>query len=492
MYAAGDAEGTIIEYRIYDGKNNQRWIRERVFPVSSDEGESKRIARLSEDITEKKHAEEELIYLAYHDELTGLLNRKSFYERFEDLISQAQRYKAENKRALLFIDLDNFKDINDSLGHDAGDELLRKVAGKLRGTVRTSDQIFRIGGDEFTIILSKIEEETDAAIVARKILSAFSEVFHIENRSLYVGLSIGISIYPKDGDSIEILIKNADTALYEAKKNKNNYQYFTEELQSLAYEKMKMSTFLREAVIQNDFHLVFQPQVQCNGIPVGAEALIRWDHAELGMVPPNQFIPLAEDTGQIVPIGSWVIKEVCSKMKQWSAQGINLPLSANLSVKQLAEKDFAQFILRTMETYGVPPEMLHLEITESFFLENQYEVIEKLKTLADKGIHFSIDDFGTGYSSLSYLKRLPLDAIKIDRSFINGIPADGSDISLVQSILSISKGLQLKTIAEGVETVEQLRFLENIGCDYIQGYYFSKPLNEEDYVTYLQKAEQSV
>ncbi len=487
MFSPQPAEKISIEYRITDEHDDRRWIRERIFPVLNEDGKLDRVARLSEDITEKKHAEEELIYLAYHDQLTGLLNRKSFYERFEDLINQAQRYKAENKRALLFIDLDNFKDINDSLGHDAGDELLEKVAGKLKNTIRASDHIFRLGGDEFTVVLSKIEENTDAAIVARKILHAFSEPFHIESRTLYVGMSIGITIYPKDGDSVEMLIKNADTALYEAKKNKNNYQHFTEELQNLAYEKMKLSTNLREAVHRNDFYMVFQPQVRCDGTPIGSEALMRWEHSELGNVSPSRFIPLAEETGQIIPLGAWVIKDICSKLKLWKSMDIHLPVSVNISVKQLAEKEIVSFILQTMELYSITPDMFHLEITESFLLENKEDILQKLYDLANKGIQFAIDDFGTGYSSLSYLKRLPIKTIKIDRTFINGIPHDSSDVSLVQSILSISKNLNLEVVAEGVETEEQLRFLESIGCDVIQGYYFSKPLKENEYLKYLEQ-----
>lgn len=488
LFSPRKGDKTNIEYRITDTRNNRRWIRERIFPVLDENGSLQRVARLSEDITDKKQAEEELVFLAYHDQLTGVLNRKSFYERFEELITQAQRYKAENKRALLFIDLDNFKDINDSLGHDAGDELLRKVAEKLKTTVRSSDLIFRLGGDEFTVILSKIEEDTDAAIVARKIIEAFTDPFHIEGRTLYVGMSIGIAIYPKDGDTVELLIKNADTALYEAKKKKNDYQHFTEELQILAFEKMKMSSYLREAVMQNDFYMVYQPQVSCDGIPVGAEALIRWEHEELGAVPPDRFIPLAEETGQIVPLGAWVIKEICSKLKSWNTMGIGLPISVNLSVKQLAEKEIVSYILHTMETYGVETKDLHLEITESFLLENKEDIIRKLRDLADKGVNFSIDDFGTGYSSLSYLKRLPIKTVKIDRTFISGIPSDSSDISLVQSIVSISKNLNLEVVAEGVETEEQLRFLESIGCDYIQGYFFSKPLLENDYLAYVERS----
>lgn len=481
-------EETSIEYRIcLENDNVQRWVRERFFPISEEEEEGTfRIARLSEDITEKKHAEEELIYLAYHDQLTGLLNRKSFYERFEDIIKQASRYRSEFTRALLFIDLDNFKDINDSLGHDSGDALLREVAGRLQDTVRSSDTVFRIGGDEFTLVLSKIEEETDAAVVAEKIIESFAGPFQVLERSIYVSMSIGIAVYPKDGETVETLIKNADTALYEAKKNKNRYQHFTEELQKIALEKMKITTTLRESVYAGNFSVVYQPQIENGSSVAGAEALVRWEHPELGNVSPARFIPLAEETGLIVPLGAWVLRHVCERIRFLGGKNINIPISINLSVKQLLEKDIVSFILGTLEEHSIPPEQLHIEITESFFLEDQERILSKLYELSDRGIHFSIDDFGTGYSSLSYLKRLPIKTIKIDRAFITGIPNDPSDVSLVRTIVSLCKGLNLRIIAEGAETEEQVRFLHEIGCTIIQGYYYGKPMTESELITFLQ------
>jgi diguanylate cyclase (GGDEF)-like protein/PAS domain S-box-containing protein len=479
---------TAVEYRILleDG-NTQRWIRERFFPISSEEDEGTlRIARLSEDITEKKHAEEELIYLAYHDQLTGLLNRKSFYERFGDIIKQAGRYRSEYTRALLFIDLDNFKDINDSLGHDSGDDLLRQVASSLQDTVRSSDTVFRIGGDEFTIVLSKIEEETDAAVVAEKILDNFLKPFQVLERSIYVSMSIGIAVYPKDGETVETLIKNADTALYEAKKNKNRYQHFTEELQNIALEKMKITTSLREAVHAGTFSVKYQPQIEEGNKIAGAEALLRWEHPELGHVSPARFIPLAEESGLIVPLGAWVLRHVCERVRYFFDRDVKIPISINISVKQFLNKDIVQFILGTLEEHSIPPEHLHIEITESFFLEDQERILSKLYRLSEEGIHFSIDDFGTGYSSLSYLKRLPIRTIKIDRAFITGIPHDPSDVSLVRTIVSLCKGLNLRIIAEGAETEEQVNFLHEIGCTIIQGYYYCKPMTESELITFVQ------
>ena len=479
---------TAVEYRILleDG-NTQRWIRERFFPISSEEDEGTlRIARLSEDITEKKHAEEELIYLAYHDQLTGLLNRKSFYERFGDIIKQAGRYRSEYTRALLFIDLDNFKDINDSLGHDSGDDLLRQVARSLEDTVRSSDIVFRIGGDEFTIVLSKIEEETDAAVVAEKILDNFLKPFQVLDRSIYVSMSIGIAVYPKDGETVETLIKNADTALYEAKKNKNRYQHFTEELQNIALEKMKITTSLREVVHAGTFSVKYQPQIEEGNKIAGAEALLRWEHPELGHVSPARFIPLAEESGLIVPLGAWVLRHVCERVRYFFDRGVKIPISINISVKQFLNKDIVQFILGTLEEHSISPEQLHIEITESFFLEDQERILSKLYRLSEEGIHFSIDDFGTGYSSLSYLKRLPIRTIKIDRAFITGIPHDPSDVSLVRTIVSLCKGLNLRIIAEGAETEEQVNFLHEIGCTIIQGYYYCKPMTESELITFVQ------
>ncbi len=479
---------TAVEYRILleDG-NTQRWIRERFFPISSEEDEGTlRIARLSEDITEKKHAEEELIYLAYHDQLTGLLNRKSFYERFGDIIKQAGRYRSEYTRALLFIDLDNFKDINDSLGHDSGDDLLRQVARSLEDTVRSSDIVFRIGGDEFTIVLSKIEEETDAAVVAEKILDNFLKPFQVLDRSIYVSMSIGIAVYPKDGETVETLIKNADTALYEAKKNKNRYQHFTEELQNIALEKMKITTSLREAVHAGTFSVKYQPQIEEGNKIAGAEALLRWEHPELGHVSPARFIPLAEESGLIVPLGAWVLRHVCERVRFFFDRGVKIPISINISVKQFLNKDIVQFILGTLEEHSISPEQLHIEITESFFLEDQERILSKLYRLSEEGIHFSIDDFGTGYSSLSYIKRLPFRTFLIVRAFISGIPHDPSDVSLVRTIVSLCKGLNLRIIAEGAETEEQVNFLHEIGCTIIQGYYYCKPMTESELITFVQ------
>ena len=441
-----------------------------------------------QDITQQKETEkllEEqtklLKHQAYHDMLTALPNRMLFHDRLEQAIAQAKRNN--EKFALLFIDLDQFKNINDSLGHHIGDEVLIEAANRLRSTIREQDTLSRLGGDEFTIILRDIDSVQNTTTVARKIIASIKEPMQIASQTLYISSSIGISIYPDDTTIAENLIKYADAAMYRAKdEGRDNFQFYSSEMTTIAFEKVVMENSLRVAIKEEQFEVYYQPQydIQNNTI-VGMEALVRWIHPSLGIISPVKFIPLAETTGLIVDIDRIVMKTAMQQFVQWYEKGLNPGILAlNLAMRQLKEEDFISYLLGTMQELHFKPEWLELEITEGQMMSNPDLSIQKLQRLYQLGIEIAIDDFGTGYSSLSYLKKMPLSKLKIDQSFVHDIPDDEDDVAIIKAIIALGKSLNLSLIAEGVETEEQKEFLVHEKCDYVQGYFYSKPIHHEE------------
>jgi diguanylate cyclase (GGDEF)-like protein len=434
------------------------------------------------DITERTYAEEQIKHLAYHDALTGLPNRLLFKDRVTVALSHAQRNNS--RLAVLFLDLDRFKVINDSLGHNVGDQLLQEVAARVQACLRDSDTVARLGGDEFTILLPNLIASDDAAPVAQKILDSIRAPFHIEERELFTSTSIGISLYPEDAADAETLIKNADTAMYQAKEQgRDNYQLFNAYVNARALQRIALEHALRRALINEEFDVFFQPIVDLRtGVVTGMEALLRWNHPELGSVPPSTFIPLAESTGIMMPIGAWALRQACMRAKEWQDAGFhNLSLAVNLSVTQLQSVDLVQRVRAALDETGLPADQLELEITESSAMQSPEISLRVLSELKKLGIRISLDDFGTGHSSLAYLKRLPIDTVKIDQSFVRDIDADPNSAAIVTAIIAMAHSLRLKVIAEGVELEEQAIFLRRYGCDMMQGFLFTKPVPAHEF-----------
>ena len=432
------------------------------------------------DLSPRKQAEERIRYMADHDALTGLPNRTLLQDRLKQAIAHASR--SDSRVAVLFIDLDYFKHINDSLGHQIGDCLLRMVAERLLHCVREGDTVARLGGDEFVLTLPQLPDSADAAVVAQKALSALSAPFLCEGHDLHVGGSIGISLYPEDGKDVETLMRTADTAMYHAKeKGRGNYQFFTPALNKAAQRQLALSNALRHALMHNEFTLYYQPQVNMeSGAIFSAEALLRWHQPGRSPIACSEFITVAEETGLILPIGDWVLREACMQLKKWHEQGFkNMVVSVNLSARQFFQQNFPNSLRNILDQSGIPAECLDLEITESMLMKRSEDNMATLNRLSGMGVKLSVDDFGTGYSSLSYLQRFPVDALKIDRSFISGIGQDTNDTALVTAIISMAQSLQLKVLAEGVETQEQIQFLRAHGCLSAQGHYYSEALSPD-------------
>ena len=436
------------------------------------------------DIAAQKHAEQQLSFLTHHDPLTGLPNRVLFNDRLTHAIRRAARDEAQ--LAVLFVDLDRFKDVNDTLGHHLGDQLLRIVAGELQQTVRACDTLARLGGDEFTLLVEDLGGPLDAVLVAQKLLSVFTQPFALAEHEIYISASIGVSFYPTDGQEAHELVKNADAAMYQAKaKGRNSYHCYARELTAYAVERLQLEAMLRRSIRLRELVVYYQPQVElATGALVGAEALVRWRHPELGLVPPVKFIPLAEEIGFIAALGEWVLREACAKMRDWRAQGHDLPkIAVNLSIKQFERGDLVDVVGNILAETGLPAGCLEMEITESFIAkaEDAVRFVDGLRSL---GVRLSVDDFGTGYSSLMYLKQLPLQTLKIDRSFVKDIGRNANNEAIIRTIIALARNLGLTVIAEGVETAEQLDFLLGEGCRFGQGYYFSQPLPEAEFVAH--------
>ncbi len=442
-------------------------------------------AELNKEISKRQQIENELQRLAHNDALTGLSNRALFLDRLQQGLLQAKRRK--QKVAVMFLDLDGFKPINDMLGHDQGDIVLQEVARRLTGCLRAMDIVARHGGDEFTFALLDVKGPEDISIVAHKVLACLKRPFELNGQEHFVGGSIGISMYPDDGDQAESLVNQADTAMYLAKKGGgNSFRFYTQELGEEARQRLQLELELRHALKRDQFILYYQPQIDlAQGRLSGLEALIRWQHPEHGLVPPVQFIPMAEKIGLIEPIGDWVLRSACDQQRAWREQGIApitvvINISVNISAHQFRAGDFIQTISEVLDKTGMDPTLLELEITEGILMEHADSSVTLLKELKDMGVRLAIDDFGTGFSSLSYLKRFPIDTLKIDRSFVMHLPVDGSDAAIVRAIIGLAQSMGIKTIAEGVETKEQMKFLQEIGCDEIQGFLFGRPMPPEE------------
>ena len=435
----------------------------------------------------RREAEERVHRLAHYDELTGLPNRSMFNQRLSHALAQARRN--DKSLAILFIDLDRFKNINDPLGHEAGDRVLKGVAQRLQGCLREGDTVGRLGGDEFVVLIEELPEPMHVAAVAQKILDAVVKPFIVGAQEFHITASIGISTYPDDSADMQGLLKNADIAMYRAKEQgKNNYQFYSALMNIHTVERLALESGLRRALERNEFLLHYQPKVDIgSGRLTGMEALVRWQQGARELIPPEQFIALAEETGLIVPIGEWVLKTACARNQFWREQGLpRLRMAVNLSARQFAHENLLQDVAKALNETGLDPAALEFEITESMVMHDPERAVNLLSRLKDMGIHLSIDDFGTGYSSLSYLKRFPLDSVKIDSSFIRDIPGDADDAAITRAIIAMAHSLRLKVIAEGVETEEQLSFLREHGCDEMQGYLFSKPLPEDEFLRLLQ------
>ena len=435
-----------------------------------------------QDVTERKAAEEQVQFLAYYDALTGLPNRTLFQDRLTKALASARR--RGEKVALLFLDLDRFKTINDSLGHSVGDLLLQQAAERLKEWAREQDTVARLGGDEFIVVLTAVKDATDAAVAADRLMKAMSREFTVQGHSLSASCSLGISVFPDHGSDPESLVKNADAAMYSAKENgRNDFQFFTPDMNSRAVERLTLESSLRQALERKEFSLVYQPQLDIGtGKITGAEALLRWRHPQLGLVPPGKFIPIAENSGLIIPIGEWVLRTACAQARQWQDEGLPaMPVAVNVSPVQFRQERFLQVVRSVLAETGLPPEYLELELTEGLLLSNGDSTLSALQELRRMGLRLSIDDFGTGYSSLSYLRQFPVYKLKIDRSFVQAMTTDSDDAAITGTIILMGKSLNLKVIAEGVENEEQMSFLRAHDCDEIQGYYFSQPLAAADF-----------
>ncbi|HJV36862.1 sensor domain-containing protein [Geomonas sp.] len=465
-----------IRHRIIHKDGTERWILNNCAVQRAGSGFDRTISRLDGfilDITEIKQAEENIFFLAHHDPLTKLPNRSTLYARIEQVLSVAQ--KAKRNVALLFLDIDGFKQINDTMGHDVGDRLLQSVARSLSDCTRSCDVVSRLGGDEFVIVLwdCGVAETT---IVAEKIINAG---FSVEGSNIAVNTSIGISIYPDDGEDYLVLLKNADIAMYHAKKTGgSNFEFFTHKLNEQAHERFAIEVDLRRAIDHDEFVLHYQPKVDlATGRFSGMEALIRWQHPTRGLIHPEQFISIAEESGLLTPISKWIIRTVCRQIRQWQQQGIGpLSVAVNLSASFFQHRDFEDTVESALMETGILPECLELELTEATIMSDPQKVLGSMAAMKALGLQLSIDDFGTGYSSLSYLKKLPVDKLKIDQSFIHNIAGDSDNAAVVRAVISIGRSMQLKVIAEGVETASQLAWLQAEGSEEAQGYYFSRPL----------------
>ena len=455
--------------------------RSQLFLSKSESALKKSIEKLQDEVLEHQKTQEQIKYIAYHDTLTGLPNRNLLNELLVHSITLAER---NNKcMAVLFLDIDGFKMINDSKGHGMGDQILQEVAERLLKTLRKSDVIARHGGDEFIVIIEELDNCSGVELIANKIVNCFQEPFHLENQDYFLTTSVGVAVYPADGQTPDMLIKNADIAMYKAKENgKNQYLFCTPVMKDVANETMELSTNLYRAIEKNELELYYQPQLSChNNQIMGVEALIRWRHPVMGLISPAKFIPIAEKTGLILPIGEWVLRTACQQNKKWQEQGLpKIRMGVNLSLRQFHNNDLLNLVEAVLKETKLAPQYLELEITETIAMKEKSYIINTLNAFRQIGVSIAIDDFGTEYSSLSYLKHLPVDRLKVAMQFIRGIGIDHKDEALAKGIIVLAKSIGMNVIAEGVETKEQLEFLKNHNCDEIQGYYFFKPLIEAE------------
>jgi diguanylate cyclase (GGDEF)-like protein/PAS domain S-box-containing protein len=469
-----------LEYRIRDRHGNDKWVLDKGLWVLGQDGRVEALEGFVSDITEIKTYREQLEHQATHDTLTGLANRTLLHDRLRQAMVQSQRQRS--LLAVLFIDLDQFKFINDTVGHTVGDELLKHAAERLRACVREGDTVARLGGDEFVLVLSDQAGVPDVSHAVERVLVAMSQPYRILGKEFGTTCSLGVSLYPQDGAEADTLLKHADAAMYRAKaQGRNGFCFFTAEINAQLSERLALEHDLRRALRSDEFVLHYQPKVALeSGALIGAEALVRWRHPELGMLSPARFIPVAEETGLIVPLGEWIMREACTQARIWRERGMQFNLlSVNLSPRQFKQRELEQQIAKVLADSGLPAECLDLELTESLMMENAEEYILRLEKLKSLGVQLSVDDFGTGYSSLNYLKQFPVDRLKIDQSFVRDITGDAGDAAIVQAIIQLGQILGLSVTAEGVEDEAQLAFLRRHGCDEAQGYYFSPPLTAD-------------
>lgn len=483
-----------FQHRIICQDGTQKIIQQEGQILSDNQGTPLRILFTSQDITKKKKIEDEVRFLAFYDRLTQLPNRLLFKEHLAKALINAKR--DQSFLAVINIDIDNFRIINNTFGRDTGDELLKVIAERLKLALRENDTSARIndydltarfGADEFGVILEGLAEQADAGIVARRIISAIADMMVVGEHEIFLHSRIGVSVFPDDGDSVELLMKNSEAALSCAKDlEKDTYQFFTDELNSQAFARFVMETSLRKAIERDEFVLLFQPQVDLEcGLVKGVEALIRWQHPDMGIVSPMEFIPIAEDSGLIIPIGEWVVKTACKKCKEWADKNYAVRMSINLSAVQFQADNLISMIEKAINDSGADRSLLEFEITESMLMDDVEKSISQMEKIKKLGVRLSIDDFGTGYSSLNYLKKFPVDALKVDRSFVSDITTSEEDAMIVKAIVTLAKNLNMEVIAEGIELKEHLSFLNGLGCDFAQGYLISRPVPDEEIVKFF-------
>lgn len=466
--------------RIYWPDGSTRHLVSRGNVILRADGSVDRMVGICMDITDRRRGEEQLDFLSHYDPVTGLINRYVLLERAEAAIDRGARHA--EPVAFLLIDLDRFKHINDSLGHPVGDRLLNAIGMRIRHAVRISDTVSRVGGDEFVVMLDDIHDNSETAIVAEKILSAIAQPMVLDEHAFNTTASIGIVNFPKDGIDVPTLLKNADAAMYRAKqRGRAMYQFFSHDIGESAADVLRITSGLQQAAERNELFLVYQPQLRVDtGVLSGVEVLVRWRHPEMGLIEPLRFIPLAEDTGQIIELGRWVLDTACKQAMAWRANGLpEFRLAVNLSNRQLKDPGFVQMLRGVLRDSGFPPQDLELEITESATVHDYFAVNQMLRAVGELGVALAVDDFGTGYSSLSQLKQLPIDRVKVDRSFVDGVPADENELAMVGAIVAMAIQLGLSTTAEGVETQAQLDYLRSIGCEEVQGYLLARPLESD-------------
>jgi len=486
IQASGRWQGEIWNRR-KDGADYPEWL--NISVVRDDAGAIINYIGVFADITSIKEAQDKLEYTAHHDSLTGLPNRLLFRDRLEQALAMSRR--SGGGVALLFVDLDRFKVINDTLGHEAGDLLLQEVARRLVSCMREEDTVARMGGDEFVVIQRAIGQPEDAALLATRMLAEINRPFSLAGHEIVTSLSIGISLYPQDGEDVSTLLKNADAAMYRAKeKGRNGYQYYSNEMTAAGIERLELESDLRQALQRGELRVHYQPQVElATGQIVGAEALLRWQHASRGMIPPSVFIPMAEDNGMIGLLGEWVLDAACTDAVAWQTAGLPpLRVAVNVSGRQIGNDHVVDKVAAALKNSGLAPQLLEVEVTESVVMQDAARAISTLNALKDMGVTLAIDDFGTGYSSLSYLKRFPVNKLKIDKSFVDGMVDDPDDAAIVMAIIAMAQSLRHTVIAEGVETEAQAERLRAYGCDEMQGYLFSRPLPADQFVELLRNA----
>ncbi len=476
-----------LEFHLRTKSGKYIYAEAKMNSILNDMGDVRKVMLVTRDITERKKSEQKIYHLAFHDTLTDLPNRRLFMNELQKRIAKVN---GSSKVAVMFIDLDRFKYVNDSLGHDTGDFILIEAANRIKQSLRSTDFVSRIGGDEFTVLLDNIENEADVKSLAERVQKGFEGSVHIPGKEIFLSSSIGIAIYPDHGKNPDELLKRADTALYAVKeRGRSGYALFNTDMEEKSLERILLENELRKAMELEQFYLDYQPKIDFSKRTlVGMEALVRWNHPDLGRIPPNKFIPIAEETGLVIPIGEWVLREACKQNKKWQEMGYPpVAVSVNVSVRQLEQADMLQQVIEVLNETGLDPKWLELEVTESVFadLENAASILEEIRGF---GVQISVDDFGTGYSTFSYVKHLPVDTIKIDSSFIRDVHKNVESKAIVNAILTLAETLDINVIAEGVESTEQLELLNSGGCIQGQGYLFSKPVSKDLFEDYFRNS----